>query len=169
MEFLEGRALSKHLLERYSKNPLGWNYTMYPSSKDNGFFGAIVSGPDEVWQLKVDSIFKPNPLMLGTKMDIDPQSVKPPGTINYGYRKIDNHLVGTLLKALAEEKTGPVLDRVLGPISPVVPQGGEAYAEGPIVLTGRENAGIGAGQKELEDRLSQELRNLLRKRYQSYG
>src|SRR5487761_1198153 len=174
MEFLEGRTLSKHLLEKYSKNPAGWSFTMFPSSKeDSRFFGALVSGPDETWQLKIDSIFKPNPMMLGTKVEVDPSRVKPLGPVPYGYRKIDRSLIRQLVKALEEEarEDGRRMDlgRILGPIDPVVPKSGEAYAEGPIVLTGRESAGISDVQKQLEDRLSSELRKLMRNRYQSYG
>ena len=147
---------------------------MFPSSKeDSGFFGALVSGPDETWQLKIDSIFKPNPMMLGTKVEVDPSRVKPLGPVPYGYRKIDRSLIRQLVKALEEEarEDGRRMDlgRILGPIDPVVPKSGEAYAEGPFVLTGRESAGISDEQKQLEDRLSSELRKLMRNRYQSYG
>ncbi len=174
MEFLEGRILSKYLLEKYSKNPKGWSFTMFPSSReDSGFFGALVSGPEEVWQLKIDSIFKPNPMMLGAKTDLDAAKVKRFGAVPYGYRKIDTTLLRQLMKALeAESKPegGRVdLDRILAPVEPVVPRGGEPYAEGPFVLTDRESAGVSESQKNLEDRLSSELRKLLRSRYQSYG
>ncbi len=37
------------------------------SSKGLFFLDAIVSNPDEVWQLKIDSIYKPNPLVTGYK------------------------------------------------------------------------------------------------------
>ena len=51
MELLSGEALSKYLLEKYSRNPKGWNFTIAPAAKDN-FFDALVSGPEEDWQLK---------------------------------------------------------------------------------------------------------------------
>ncbi len=173
MEFLEGRALSKHLLDKYSKNPAGWSFTMFPSAKeDSGFFGALVSGPDEAWQLKIDSIFKPNPMMLGAKVDLDTSRSKPISTVPYGYRKMDQTLIRQLIKALEEEKEdGSRLDlgKILSSINPVVPKSGAAYAEGPIVLTGRDSLGISDSQKQLEDRLSSELRRLLRNKYQGYG
>ncbi len=174
MEILEGRILSKYLLDKYSKNPKGWGFTMFPPSKeDNGFLGALVSGPEEVWQLKFDSIFKPNPLMLGAKTDLDSGKLKRLGTVPYGYRKIDAPLLRQLLKSLEDQSSqegGRVdLDRILAPVEPVVPRGGEPYAEGPFVLTDRESAGVSDSQKNLEDRLSSELRKLLRNKYNSYG
>ena len=51
MELLSGEALSKYLLEKYSRNPKGWNFTIAPAAKDN-FFDALVSGPEENWQLE---------------------------------------------------------------------------------------------------------------------
>lgn len=180
VEVLEGRVLSKHLLDRYSKNPKGWSFTLFPPAKeDSGFFGAFVGGPDEVWQLKVDSIFKPNPMMLGAKVDVDPARVASPGSISYGYRRLDQKVAFELLKILAEsdgEDTPSgrpidrnLLDRILRPLKPVAPRAGESYAEGPIVLTNRSNLVINGNQKQLEDRLSSDLRKLLRNRYSSYG
>jgi hypothetical protein len=180
VELLEGKALSKHLLGKYSKNPNGWSFTLFPPSKDdNGFFGGFVGSPDEVWQIKIDSIFKPNPLMLGVRLDSHLENRLDFGTMAYGYRRIDRKVAFELLKILAKADesgttSGPVrdqllLDRILRPLKPVVPVSGESYAEGPFVLTDRTNLGITNEQKELEDRLSSELRKLMRNRYSSYG
>ncbi len=178
VEFLEGKALSKHLLDKYSKNPSGWSFTLFPPAKDdNGFFGAFVGSPDEVWQLKVYSIFKPNPLMLGAKVESNLQKPIDLGVIPYGYRRIDRKVAIELLKTLAkvdDKESDPIqnrliLDRVLRPLKPVAPVSGESYAEGPFVLTYRMKLGITQEQKHLEDRLSSELRKLMRNRYSSYG
>jgi hypothetical protein len=179
VELLEGKALSKHLLDRYSKNPAGWSFTLFPPAKDdNGFFGAFVGSPDEVWQLKVDSIFKPNPLMLGAKVESNLEKPIDLGAIPYGYRRIDRKVAFELLKILARaddsKETDPehsrvILDRILRPLNPVVPRSGESYAEGPFVLTDRMNLQITNEQKQLEERLSSELRRMMRNRYSSYG
>jgi hypothetical protein len=62
-----------------------------------------------------------------------------------------------------------LIDQILSKIKPVAPETGGSYAEGPFVITNRENLGITSGQKQLEDKLSLELRKLLRNRYSSYG
>lgn len=178
VEVLEGRVLSKHLLEKYSRNPNGWSFTLFPSAKDdNGFFGAFMGSPDEVWQLKIDSIFKPNPLMLGAKVEAKSEGSTNFGTIPYGYRRIDRKVAFELLKTLARAEdrgTDPIqdrldLDRILRPIRPVAPIAGGSYAEGPFVLTDRMSLGITEEQKQLEDKLSSDLRKLMRNRYSSYG
>jgi hypothetical protein len=179
VELLEGKALSKLLLERYSKNPEGWSFTLFPPAKDDsGFFGAFVGSPDEIWQLKIDSVFKPNPLMLGAKVDSNFQKSMDFGTIPYGYRRIDQKVAFELLKTLARaqdsNESDParerlIFDRILRPLKPVVPVTGGSYAEGPFVLTDRASIGITDEQKKLEDRLSLELRRLMRNRYQGYG
>lgn len=178
VELLEGKVLSKYLLEKYSKKPNGWSFTVFPSAKeDNGFFGALVGGPDEVWQLKLDSIFKPNPMILGAKVDMDPTKVANHGLFPYGYRKLDQRTIVELLQALADSDDGSttlhrdryLIDQILGKMKPVAPETGGSYAEGPFVITNRENLGITSSQKQLEDKLSLELRKLLRNRYSSYG
>lgn len=178
VEFLEGKVLSKYLLDKYSKNPNGWSFTLFPPAKeDNGFYGAFVEGPDETWQLKIDSVFKPSPLMLGAKADVDAGKLANLGTIPYGYRRLDRKVAFELLRALYHSSSNEgemlrdrfVIDRILRPIKPVAPVQGESYAEGPFVLTDRSSLMITPGQKQLEDRLSVELRKLIRNRYSSYG
>jgi len=174
MELLEGRKLSKHLLERYAKNPRNWSFTVSPSPKD-GFFDAIVANKDEVWQLKLDSIFKPSPFMLGARVDVDPSRVSSPNTIPYGYRKLEPQILLEVFKSLAEgqksspDDLSPKLDSILGSIDTVVPTRGGSYAEGPFIMTNKETAIVSDGQKKLDDKLNSEMRKLLRGRFSSYG
>jgi hypothetical protein len=170
MEFLSGSALSKYLLEKYAKNPRGWNFTVAPSSKET-FFDAIVSGPEESWQLKIDSIFKAAPLVLGAK--VEPSTKKPPHTLpSYGYRKLDPAIVMKLLREASEENERPstnLLDNILGSLEPTAPVEGSSYAEGPFVFTNQKILGISEAQKKLDERLTFGIKNLMRERYPSYG
>ncbi len=173
MEILRGTALSKYLLEKYTKNPKGWNFMIGPAAKDN-FFDALVSGPEENWQLKIDSIFKPTPTLLGAQ--VDPLAKKPPTAPamfpSYGYRKLDPEIVLKVLQEQEEHDTDeplPSLDRLLASLEPTAPVPGSSYAQGPFVFTNQKFLGISESQKKLDDRLSSELRNLLREKYISYG
>jgi hypothetical protein len=90
MEVLEGNTLAKSLFERYSANARDWRFEISVSEKSGSFFDAIVSNPNEVWQLKIDSIYKPNPLIIGTKIDVDPiKFSNDKNAFSFGYRKLD--------------------------------------------------------------------------------
>ena len=72
MKLLEGESLRRHLLESYSRNPKGWSFVISPSGK-HGFCDAIVSSSDGTWMLKMDSIFKPTPIVLGSLTEDSPE------------------------------------------------------------------------------------------------
>jgi hypothetical protein len=204
VEIVEGFALRKLLLERYAKNPKNWSFTISPARKDN-FFDALVTGPEEAWKIKVDSIFRPMPLMLGSKVELDSQSAPSLSPVSYGYRKLDAGIIMKLLRIAAEaegaetqrgsEKTAgassssPIgvprgsirrrgrnrqlldLSQILEGMEPVVPDIGASYAEGPFVFTTNQSPvnGLSGAQRDLDDKLSMELRRLLRNRYSGYG
>ncbi len=169
MEFLSGPALSKYLLEKYAKNPRGWNFTVAPSSRET-FFDALVSGPEESWQLKIDSIFKAAPLVLGAKIDEPKKPVSPP-LPSYGYRKLDPAIMMKILREASEEKeaSANILDKILGSLEPTAPIEGASYAEGPFVFTNQKILGISDAQRKLDERLTFGIKNLMRERYLGYG
>ncbi|HZB99101.1 MAG TPA: hypothetical protein VE226_03740, partial [Nitrososphaeraceae archaeon] len=76
MEILQDRNLAKYLFEKYTTNPKNWNFIISTSSLNDGFFDATVSNTDEVWQLKIDSIYKPLPIVIGTKVDLDSTKIE---------------------------------------------------------------------------------------------
>lgn len=183
VEFLEGRILSRYLLEKYSKNPAGWSFTVFPGRRAENGFGALVGSRDEIWRIQLDSIYNANPIILGAKADLDPEIIPKSKNPSYGYRRLDKKAILALLKAYetryeenaAEnandwEETNRALDRILSPLDPVAPKNNEAYAEGPIVVTSRKQVQpLVENQNELEDKLSLELKRLMKKRFSAYG
>ncbi len=168
MKLLEGEVLRRHILESYSKNPRDWSFTISPSLR-HGFYDALVSGPEGAWMLKIDSIFKPFPLMLGSQTEAD--SRLKPGPFPYGYRKLSPQLVLQMLGGEGSprrDKTAADLLSVLGS-EPVVPEEGGSYAHGPFVFTSPGRAGLPDGQSELDEKLNSEMRRLLMARYPGYG
>jgi len=173
MEYLEGRILSKHLLERYSRNPRGWSFTLAPSQK-YGFFDAIVSNQDEAWLLKMDTIFKPTPIMLGVRTEVDFGKANSLDTIPWGYRKLEPKAALELLRTLNDTSEGNRNDgimlnlaRVMGS-RPVVPEVGKSYAQGPFVFTSPGTIKFSEEQKALDEKLSSEVQKLLGNKYPSY-
>jgi len=168
MEFLEGRALKRRMLESYSKDPKGWSFVVSPSPT-SGFFDAVVSGPDGAWMLKIDSLFKPNPMVIGSQAEALQR--RPAGPFPYGYRALPPDLA---LQLLGSEGAGSRDRTLAGFLSvlrrePVIPEEGKSYAEGPLVLTRRGNVRLSESQKEIDRRLASEMNRLLRLRYPVYG
>ena len=59
---------------------------------NDGFYDATITNPDEVWQLKIDSLYKPLPIITGTKVDIESTKMKKiidRNIVPFGYRKIN--------------------------------------------------------------------------------
>ncbi|MDG6910426.1 MAG: hypothetical protein JRN08_08665, partial [Nitrososphaerota archaeon] len=89
MELLEGKVLKKRMIESYSKDPKGWSFVVSPSPS-SGFFDATVSGPREAWMLKIDTLFKPSPIVIGSEVEAFPR--RPAGPFSYGYRALPPEL-----------------------------------------------------------------------------
>jgi len=166
MEILEGEALYRTLLQRYSKNPRGWSFTISPSPL-SGFFDARVGGPDESWHLKLDTIYKPSPFVLGARTDQD-LSKNSPAPLSFGFRKVSPQEAPALLD---DSQDG--MDRLLAflsSVNPVAPTGPGSYIQGPYVYTTRGKAAgsMTRQQQTIDSRLSDEMRKLVRRRYPSY-
>lgn len=172
MEFLEGKALSRHLMERYIHDPRGWNFAIAPA-RSHGFFDGLFSSPDEAWHVKLDTIFKPNPLTLGVRTESGLGKVRIPDSTPFGYRKLDPRLAMEVLRMMeagGEMSSGEInLGALLRSIEPTVPVPGESYAEGPFVYTNERVINFTDQEKSVDDRLASELLKLLRNRYPSYG
>lgn len=166
MEILEGDALYRALLERYSKSPRGWSFTVSPSPR-NGFFDAVVAGPEESWRLKLDTIFKPSPLVLGAKTDQD-VSRDAPSALSFGFRRVDPRGAPWLLDD-SPEGMGRLL-AFLGSVSPVAPTSPGSYIQGPYLYSnrGQPAASMTREQQHADGRLSAEMLKLVRRRYPSY-
>jgi hypothetical protein len=129
--------------------------------------------------------------MLGAKADVDSDLIPRSKSLSYGYRKLDNKAILAILQdfqrrsqnSAEESEDAPLhddyrapgvrsgsLDRILASLDLVSPKVNEAYAEGPIVLTSRKGIEpLVDKQQDLEDKLSAELRRLLKKKYSAYG
>lgn len=180
MEILEETNLGKHLFHKYSSNPKDWNFIISTAPIRDHFFDAIISSPNEVWQLKLDSIYKPNPFIVGTKIDnIDSNQIDK--NINtkittFGYRKINDNKILNLLKTLSEEQQdnsnkdhNVSLNSILSEIEPVAPKQGDNYIYGPFLFTNKNLLSINEKQKNISERLSDKIRANLRNKYLSYG
>jgi hypothetical protein len=168
MEILEGKELYEALLKRYSRNPRGWSFTISPSAR-NGFFDAMVGGTDESWHLKLDTIFKPSPFVLGAKTDEKP-SGEASSPLSFGFRHLDPTDAPLLLDDSPEGFRR--LLAYLSMVSPVAPESPGSYLQGPYLFS-QKAATAGSSmtreQQRLDSRLSEEMTKLLRRRYPGYS
>lgn len=168
MEILEGNELKRRMLESYARDPKGWSFTISPSP-NSGFFDATVAGPDVAWILKMDSLFKPSPIVIGSLAGALRR--RHAGPFPYGYRNLPPELALRLMGGGDEGPGGAVRRSLLSVLrsEPIVPQNGGSYAEGPLVFTSPGSVSLSSKQKEVDARLASEMRRLLRLRYPAYG
>ena len=168
MKVLEGEKLRRRIFRTYSKNPDGWSFVISQSPK-YGFYDAVVSSPHGSWVVKMDSLFKPSPIMLGSPTETSPLS-KRTGPFPYGFRRIPPELIPEMLgdEGQPRDKAIAGLLSVLRSKT-VVPEEGRSYAHGPFIFTSPETLGLSERQRELDDKLNSEMRRLVRYRYPAYG
>lgn len=179
MEILQDRNLAKYLFDKYCSNPKNWKFHISPSYYDDGFFDATISNSDEVWQIKVDSIYKPDPIILGTKIDADVTKVyQQIDSAPFGYRKIDLNLIMKILLRTVddtdvmkpdEQRPSANLNSILNSIEPVRPSQRGSYAYGPFTFSNASPLTKNDQQKIVSENLSLRLRQVLRDRYSLYG
>lgn len=147
---------------------------MVSVSQQNGnFYDAIVSNPNEVWQLKIDSIYKPNPLIIGTKVDVDPLRFNDNTHMPFGYRKLDPKKIGKILSNISENEDTSALSSYIGSLisstKPEVPSPNNSYAYGPFLFTQKNPIKVDEYQRKISDKLANRLNEKLRLLYSSYG
>jgi hypothetical protein len=169
MEILQDKNLAKYLFEKYTTNPKNWNFIISTSSLNDGFFDATVSNTDEVWQLKIDSIYKPLPIVIGTKVDLDSTKIEKgisSSALTFGYRKLEPPVIMNILRNLTEEQhmnalkesgANDYLNSILGSLY------------GPVVFTKGNPVNSNGYQKQVAEKLAFKLRDNLRNKYSSYG
>src|ERR671921_473876 len=107
MEILDDKILAKTIFQKYTSNPKNWNFIISTTSIYDGFFDATITSPDESWQLKIDSLYKPLPIITGAKIDMESTKMKKimdKNVIPFGYRKIDPPMLMDLFKRMSEEQ-----------------------------------------------------------------
>ena len=173
MDILEGNNLASNLFQRYSANAKNWKFVVSVSQMNGNFYDAIVSNPNEVWQLKIDSIYKPNPLIVGAKVDVDPVKFNDNSHMPFGYRKLDPEKIGKILSNMGENQDNSGISSYISSLisssEPEVPAPNNSYAYGPFVFTQKNPIKVDEYQKKISDKLASRLKDKLRLLYSSYG
>jgi len=143
------------------------------TQQNGNFYDAIVSNPNEVWQLKIDSIYKPNPLIIGTKVDVDPLKFNDNTHMPFGYRRLDPKKIGKILSNINESEDTSALSTYIASLisstKPEVPSPNNSYAYGPFLFTQKNPIKVDDYQRKISDKLANRLNDKLRMLYSSYG
>ena len=173
LDILEGNNLATNLFERYSANSRNWKFVVSVTQQNGNFYDAIVSNPNEVWQLKIDSIYKPNPLIIGTKVDVDPLKFNDNTHMPFGYRRLDPKKIGKILSNINESEDTRALSTYIASLisstKPEVPSPNNSYAYGPFLFTQKNPIKVDDYQRKISDKLANRLNDKLRMIYSSYG
>jgi hypothetical protein len=173
LDILEGNNLATNLFERYSANSRNWKFVVSVTQQNGNFYDAIVSNPNEVWQLKIDSIYKPNPLIIGTKVDVDPLKFNDNTHMPFGYRRLDPKKIGKILSNISESEDTSALSSYIASLisstKPEVPSPNNSYAYGPFLFTQKNPIKVDDYQRKISDKLANRLNDKLRMIYSSYG
>lgn len=182
MEILEDKILAKNIFQKYTVNPKDWSFVISTTSMNDGFFDATITNPDEVWQLKIDSLYKPMPIITGTKIDIESTKMKSiikKNTVPFGYRKIDLPMIMNLFKTISEEQENIAkrnIDQInkeitsyFGTLETTVPVKGKDYLCGPFLFTEKNIIEKNSYHKNVSEKLSQDMKKKIKERYPSYG
>ncbi|MFQ5711295.1 MAG: hypothetical protein ACE5GD_05890 [Candidatus Geothermarchaeales archaeon] len=154
------------MMRLYNKDPLGWGISVRMGRKGYGDI-FVLSPKGELWQVKIDSVYKPKPLGLGVKVGGFEESRKvisakiPP----YGFRPISKGHLEELRKNILQRR--PVDKTVRGiltespaPIGELVSPG---IMQGPISFSSGERY-LSERQRELDKKLEKSLDELLHRR-----
>ncbi len=178
MEILEEHDLATYLFNKYSLNQRKWNFIISTSQVNNSFFDAIVSNPDEVWQLKIDSIYKPSPLIMGTKIEADSSIIeKKLNTTEFGYRKLEADVLWKFIRNISRDQNHDSinttnvnirLNSLLSSLEPVKPIKGYNYLYGPFIFTEKRMTKFDNRQDEISEKLSYRMHDNIRRKYSLY-
>jgi len=118
MELLDYETVIKKIINKYDRNPENWQVLMGKSPK--GFYDIIFSNPEEVWQLKLDTIYKPNPVGFGAKVEIEPSKIRLENFPSYGFRPVSLKILEQI-NSIEDATQNDISNTLLQSISQISP------------------------------------------------
>jgi hypothetical protein len=151
------RALAK----KYEQSPGGWSVLVRENR--SGYSDFLISTADELWQLKVDSLYRPDAKAMGMKIGggKEARKVASDSTPAFGFRSLPSDILERFLGGDFErEEMTRIIDRILLE-SPERP----SEIDSPAMLQGPVRFGwkghLSEKQEKLDHRLKRSLDRLL--------
>ncbi len=146
----------------YNKNPLGWNISV-GADPHSSYGNIFISNPLDIWQIKIDSLYKPNPYGLGTKLGPvkDFPELFPSSSPSFGFRPLLPNHIQKLQKEVEREKPiDNVIKEILGSKPVSIDQIKSNALIGPVMHSSLQGY-ISDNQKALDRKLKRSLDDLL--------
>lgn len=160
-EALPVDQLMRKLSSKYNKNPADWTVLIgEPKGTHSDIF---ISTGNELWQVKVDSLYRSKPIGLGMKIGgkEEAERVLREETPSYGLRPLPDNLIRRFIDgAIGYEDIVPVVDKVLKS-NPrrIADIDSPAVLQGPVQFGSPEE--LSSRQRDLNLKLRRSLDRLL--------
>jgi len=160
-ETLPVDLLMRELSSKYNKNPKDWRILVSePKGSHNDIF---ISTGEELWQVKVDSLYKSKPIGLGMKVGGKEEATRIiAGSVpSYGLRPLPDDMIRKFIDGtIGREDIVPLVDRVLkSEPRRIADIGSQAVLQGPVRYG--SPAELSTKQRDLNSRLNRSLDRLL--------
>jgi len=162
--------VAKKIFEEYEDEPQGWRIFIGQFPNDEHFLNIIVAGPQKIRQLKLESAYKPNPLVVCKEIDEYPKTK----TLYFGLRPLREETLRKVFRAVSR-KDSPALFEIFKSVFSAAPIAYSEFAdkEIPVGLQGPVMRGpleyISEKQQRLDAKLNAELKRVVRREYSMYG
>ncbi|MEE8403678.1 MAG: hypothetical protein V3R93_07995 [Candidatus Hydrothermarchaeaceae archaeon] len=143
------------IFKRYNKNPKGWKFSIGTGYEDK-FFDILVSNDTDVWQIKLDTLYRPNPLGVGVRVGRSRKAFD--SSHSFGFRPITEEFIpGILETGFSPEVIEEIMRKRPQPLDRIQTPG---IVQGPINFSDSLDF-ISERHKKLDNKLRTELDRLL--------
>jgi hypothetical protein len=159
------------VFKKYNKKPNNWKVLI--SRNASGFWDVVFSNNEEAWIIKLDTIFKANPIGIGVKLD---EEIKKDeiDDFPYGFRPIPKPLIRNLTKEIQEKNLSleEASKKIINELKAIPPKPITIAQQSPITAVGPhhilQKLPLSQKQKSLDKILNEQLRKTLRVKYPWY-
>ena len=153
--------LQKDFEDQYEEDPKDWQISISKNIRDPNLF---VSNRNGIWQIKLDSYFKPKPLGIGTQIgdgDDAADLVKRKMGPSFGFRPLNLNQLDVLHDKIIQKKPidNLILDVLRSDPKPIKRLDSPLSLQGPVFFS-NDPSYISEKQKSLDKKLKKELMKL---------
>ena len=157
------KELLAEIDRKYNKNPSDWNISI-GKDPNSGYGDIFISNPVNIWQIKIDSLYKPSPYGLGTKLGQtkDFSDLISSNSPSFGFRPLlPSHLKRLQRSVEREKPINQIVNEILSTKPVSINQLGKSnYLMGPILHSPFQGY-VSDSQKQLDRKLKRSLDDLL--------